>query len=88
MPIPIYQWKNLLINFLTRLPISTNWKGESYDSILVIVDRLTKIVYYELGKVIIDAFRLVEVILDMVIQCHSLHNSIISNKNLLFTFKF
>ena len=35
------------MNFVTGLPIWTNWKGDNYDSILVIVDRLTKIVYNE-----------------------------------------
>ncbi len=35
------------MDFVTGLPVSTNWKGDTYDSILVIVDRLTKMVYYE-----------------------------------------
>ena len=55
------------MDFVTGLPISTNWKGESYDSILVIVDWLTKIVHYEPVKVIIDALTLVKVILDMIV---------------------
>ncbi len=32
------------MDFVTGLPISANWKDDSYDSILVIVDRLTKMV--------------------------------------------
>ena len=40
------------------LPISTDWKGESYNSILVIVDRLTQMVYYEPVKITIDALGL------------------------------
>ena len=32
---------------LQLLPISTNWKGISYDSILVISNRLMKIVLHE-----------------------------------------
>ena len=43
------------MNFVTSLPISTDWKGDSYDSILVIVDRLIKMVHYEPVKITIDA---------------------------------
>lgn len=45
------QWKNFLIDFVTALLILTNQKGKSYNFILVIINRLTKIVYYELIKV-------------------------------------
>ena len=68
LPIPTYHWKNLLINFITALPISTNWKKESYDFILVIVYRLTKIVYYKPVKITINALRLVEVIPDIIVR--------------------
>lgn len=51
------------MNFGTGLSISTNWKGDSYDSILVIVDRLTKMVHNERVKITIDAPGLAEVIL-------------------------
>ncbi len=44
--VPTHRWKDLSMDFVTGLPISANWKGDSYDSILVIVDRLTKMVYY------------------------------------------
>ena len=40
------------------LPISIDWKGESYDFILVIIDWLTKMVHYEPIKVTIDASKL------------------------------
>ena len=55
------------MNFVTGLPLSADWKSDNYDSILVIVDRLTKMVYYELVKVIIDAPGLAEVIIDIVV---------------------
>ena len=55
LPIPTHYWKDLSIDFVTGLPVSTDWKGNKYDSILVIVDRLTKMVHYKPVKVIIDA---------------------------------
>lgn len=49
------------------LLISINWKSDSYDLILVIVDWLTKIIYYEPIKIIIDTPQFVEVILDIIV---------------------
>ena len=63
-----HRWKDLLIDFVTRLLILTNWKGNSYDSILVIIDRLTKIVYYKSVKVIINALGLAKVIINVVVR--------------------
>ena len=76
------------MNFITRLPISANWNSDSYDFILVIVDRLTKIVHYELVKVTINAQKLVEVHFVMLVWDHRLPNSIQSNRGSLFILKF
>ena len=73
---------------MTGLPVSTDWKDKTYDSILVIIDRLTKMVYYKPVKVTINALGLAEVIFDMVVRHHRLPNSTITNKDLLFTLKF
>ena len=43
------------MDFVTGLLLSADWKSDNYDSILVIVNRLTKMVYYEPIKVTIDA---------------------------------
>ena len=67
LPISIYQWKDLSINFMTSQPISTDWKGDNYNSILIIVDWLIKIVYYKLVKITIDALGLAEVIINVVV---------------------
>ncbi len=76
------------MDFVTGLPVSTNGKDDTYDSILVIVDRLTKMVYYELVKVTIDAFGLAEVILDMVVRYQGLPDSIVSDRGSVFSPKF
>ena len=70
LPVPTYRWKDLSIDFVTGLPLSADQKDDSYDSILVIVDLLTKMVYYEPVKVTIDAPRLAEVIIDVVVWHH------------------
>ncbi len=67
LPVPTHRWKDLSIDFITGLPISTNWKDDTYDSILVIDDWLTKMVHYEPVKVTIIALGLAKVILDVVV---------------------
>ena len=76
------------MDFVTELPILTDWKGKSYDLILVIIDRLTKMVYYKPMKITIDAPGLAEVIINVVVQHHGLPDSIITNWNFLFMSKF
>ncbi len=86
--VPTRRWKDLFMDFVTGLPVSTNWKGETYDSILVIVDRLTKMVHYKPVKVTINAPALAEVIIEVVVRHHGLPDSIISDRGLVFTSKF
>ncbi len=88
LPVPTHRWKDLSMDFVTGLPVSSDWKGETYDSILVIVYRLTKMVHYEPVKVAIDAPGLAEVILDVVVRHHGLPDSIVSDRGSIFTSKF
>lgn len=66
----------------------TNCKSWSYTSILVIINRLTKMVHYELVKVIIDAPSLAIVINNMIIQYHNRADTIGSNRSSIFISKF
>ena len=76
------------MHFVKRLPISTDWKSNSYDSILVIIDRLMKMVHYKLVKVTIDTSGLAEVIPDNVIHYHGLPDSIVTYRGSFFISKF
>ena len=76
------------MDFVTSLPISINWKRDSYNSILVIVDWLIKMVYYKPIEITIDAPGLIEVIIDVVLRHHSLLDLIITDWGFSFTSKF
>ena len=76
------------MDFVMDLPVLVDCKSDTYDSILVIVDRLTKMVYYELVKITINAPGFVEVIINMVVCHHGLLNSIVTNRGSLFTSRF
>ena len=88
LPIPTYCWKDLSIDFIIDLPILTYWKRNNYDSILLIVNQLTKMVYYNPVKVSIDVLGLTEVIINVVLRHHDLLNLIVTNQGLLFISKF
>ena len=88
LPMLTYCWKDLLINFVTGLPLFANWKGNNYNSILVIVKRLNKIVYYKPVKVIINTLGLADMIIDVVGRYYNLPDFIISDQRAIFTSKF
>ena len=73
---------------MTDLLISTNWKGDNYNFILVIVEWLTKIVHYKPVKITIHALGLTRVIIDMVVWHHGLPDSIMTNESSFFISKF
>ena len=77
-----------MIDFVTGLLISIDWKRDSYNLILVIINRLTKMVHYKPVKVTINAPNLAEVIIDVVVRHHGLPDLIITNQKSLFTLKF
>ena len=76
------------MDFVISLPLSANWKGNSYDSILIILDHLTKMVYYKPVKITIDAPGLAKVIIDVGVRYYGLPDSIISDRGAIFMSKF
>ena len=88
LPISTYRWKDLSMDFMTGLPVLTDWKSKSYDSILVIIDRFTKIMHYKPVKITIDATDLAEVIIDVMVRHYDLPDSIITDWGSLFMSKF
>ena len=76
------------MDFVTGFPISANQKNDSYNSILVIVDWLIKIVNYESVKVRINILNLAKVIMDVIVRYYGVPKSIVINQSSLFISKF
>ena len=87
LPIPTHCWKILSMDFVTGLPVTTDWTGDNYDSILVIVNRLIKMVHYKSVMITINASALAKVMINVVVRHHGLSDSIVTDKELLFTSK-
>ena len=68
--------------------MSTDWKADNYDSILVFVDRFTQTIHYKLVKVTINTTKLVEVIIDVMVWYYNLPNSILIDRGAIFISKF
>lgn len=65
-----------------------NQRSKSYNFILVIIDQLTKILYFKPVQKKMTIFILAEVILNIIIYHQNLSNSIINNYSSIFIFKF
>ena len=77
--IPEKPWMHILADFITKLPLV-----QGYDSILVVVDRLTKMVHFipTTKKTLVE--RLVRLFRDNIWKLYRLPESIISDRGLQF----
>ncbi len=83
-----YCLSEFIIDFIMGLSISTNWKGKSYDFILMIINYLTKMVHYKPIIVTINAPGLAKVIIDIIVHHYSISEIIVTDQGLLFILKF
>ena len=86
---PQQAWQEITMDFIVKLPLSKNTiTNIKYDSILVVVDRLTKYAHFIPWKGKGNAEDLAKVILKEIIANHGIPQSIISDRDKLFTSKF
>ena len=67
------------MDFIINFPILADWKDDSYNSILVIVNWLMKMVHYKPVKVTIDTPSLAKMIIDIIVQYHGVLKSIVTD---------
>ncbi len=84
LPIPTKAWEFFSIDFITWLPESVVYRGR-YDTILVVVDKLSKMCHYIPCRSDMTARELAEVITQEVIRLHGVFSAIISDCGSLFT---
>ncbi len=82
-------WESVTMNFITKLLTSKDLAWEvKFDSILTIVDRLTKYTMFISFKKTTTASVLTHIILQKLINNHRLSKKFIIDRNKLFTSKF
>jgi hypothetical protein len=84
LPIPTWKWEDISMDFIVGLPRTT--KG--FDSIWVIVDRLTKIPHFLLVKVKYPIFTYAELYIAHILSLHWIPKTIVSNRGPQFVSKF
>ena len=83
---PTAPWTNITMDFVTQLPSSKDpVTGYNYDSIFVVVDRFTKYAEMIPFRHSYTAEQLAHVFKDRIIRYHGIPESIISDRDKLFT---
>ncbi len=82
-------WSSVTMDFITKLPLSKDTTmGLEYDSILTVVDRLTKWIYFLLYKELWIAEQLADVIYRHVASIHRWPREWITDRDTKFASKF
>ncbi|KAM1764073.1 hypothetical protein COP1_003279 [Malus domestica] len=84
LPVPHWKWENITMDFVYKLPRTQN----GYDSILGIVDRLTKSSHFIPVKKKCPLSRLAKLFISKIVRYHGIPVSIISDRDLRFTSNF
>lgn len=86
---PTAPWTNITMDFVTQLPSSKDpVTGYAYDSIFVVVDRFTKAAEFVPFRHNYTAEQLARIFLDKIVRHHGIPESIISDRDKLFTSNF
>ena len=84
LPIPIWQWEDISMDFIVGLP--RTYKG--YNSIWVIVDRLTKSTHFLPVNSTYSARKYAELYLDRIVTLHGVPLTIVSDRGSVFISRF
>ena len=83
-----YRWADFTMNFVTKLSTNKNWNDIKYDNIFVVVDRFAKIIHYIFVTKTIKIKNLTKMFIRKIIRYHDFFNSIIIDRESLFTFEY
>ena len=84
LPIPKWKWDKLGMDFITGLPRTRS----GYDSIWVVVDRLTKVAHFIPVKTTYTSAKLAKIYMTRIVCLHGVPRTIVSDRGTQFTSKF
>ncbi|KAI3776282.1 hypothetical protein L1987_46057 [Smallanthus sonchifolius] len=82
--IPVWKWENIAMDFITKLPRTSS----GYDSIWVIIDRLTKSAHFLPIREDFKVEKLARIYIDEIVSRHGVPVNIISDRDARFTSRF
>jgi hypothetical protein len=83
-PIPKWKWEVVTIYFITKLPKTV----KQHDSIMVVVDRLTKESHFIPVKTTHKTVNIGEIFIKEVVRLHGVPKTIVSDRDPKFTSNF
>jgi hypothetical protein len=84
LPIPTWKWEDISMDFIVGLPRM----AKGFDSIWVIIDRLTKIAHFLLVKVKYPVTAYAELYIARILSLHGIPKTIVSDHGPQFVSKF
>jgi len=87
LPLPAGPWEEISMDFITDLPPS-KWRGVVYDSILVVVDRFTKVTQYIPTNKTVTSGELANLLIDEIFAKYGFPKGIVSDRGSVFTSAF
>ncbi|EOX99963.1 Uncharacterized protein TCM_009073 [Theobroma cacao] len=84
LPVPEWKWEHIAMDFVTGLPRTSG----GYDSIWIVVDRLTKSAHFLSVKTTYGAAQYARVYVDEIVRLHGIPISIVSDRGAQFTSRF
>ena len=84
LEIPVWKWDSISMDFAVGLPRTQG----GYDSIWVIVDRLTKSAHFLAVKTTYKASHLARLFIAEIVRLHGIPSSIVSDRDPKFTSRF
>ena len=83
LPVPHLAWTHLTMDFIEALPNS-----QSHDTIMVVIDRLTKVGHFLALAHPFTAKQVAQLFLDHIFRLHGFTKSIVIDKDRIFTSTF
>jgi hypothetical protein len=84
LQVPEWKWEEIAMDFIVGLPRTQS----GYDSIWVIVDRLTKVAHFILVKTTYSGLQLAELHMSRIVCLHGVPKKIVSDRGTQFTSRF
>jgi hypothetical protein len=84
LPIPEWKWGAIIIDFITKLSKIT----KQHDSIMVVVDKLTKDAHFILVKLTHKVANITEIYMKEIVRLHGVPEAIVFDRDPMFTSNF
>jgi hypothetical protein len=84
LQVPEWKWEEIAMDFIVGLPRTQS----GYDSIWVIMDRLTKVAHFIPDKATYSGPQLAELYMSWIVCLHGVTKKIVSDRGMQFTSRF